>query len=142
MKTEDLNALKGKMKDAAVKWSHQQIDGLFPEQPKARALLKNGAANLIGRWDAEVNKGLDMAFVLFGDQSGTIDSDTMVDMVLDMLQEMPQQSYEFGPFALTAGKGEVAVRWERSFVVDMLTGGMDGVRFTRADFAEIKNLII
>ena len=43
MKTSDINAFKGKVKDAILTWAGQQIDQLLPNRVAARAMLKNAA---------------------------------------------------------------------------------------------------
>ena len=39
MKTSDINAFKGKAKDAMLAWAGEQIDQLLPNKVAARAML-------------------------------------------------------------------------------------------------------
>ena len=91
MKTSDINAFKGKAKDAILAWAGEQIDQLLPNKVAARAMLKNAAANIVERFDHKINQGIDAAFLMLGDTQGNIDSDSLVDLVCDMLKEMPRR---------------------------------------------------
>ena len=97
MKTSDINAFKGKAKDAMLAWAGEQIDQLLPNKVAARAMLKNAAANIVERFDHKINQGIDAAFLMLGDAQGNIDSDSLVDLVCNMLKEMPPTDYALGP---------------------------------------------
>ena len=88
MKTNDINKLKGDIKSAALSWVDSQIDCLLPNKATGRAILKNAANNIVARYDARINEGIDVAFLLFADSKGNIDSDTVVDSLCSMLEEM------------------------------------------------------
>ena len=47
MRTSDINAFKGKIKEAILAWAGDQIDQLLPNKVAARAMLKNAAANIV-----------------------------------------------------------------------------------------------
>lgn len=142
MKTSDINAFKGKAKDAILAWAGDQIDQLLPNRVTARALFKNAAANLLERYDHKINQGIDAAFLMLGDAQGNIDTDSIVDMLCDMLKEMPATDYEIGPVAATVGKGEIRLQFPGGFAGDLLLGGLGGGRITTADIQKIKTLII
>ena len=142
MKTSDINAFKGKAKDAILAWANEQIDQLLPNKVTARAMFKNAAANLIERYDHKINQGVDAAFLLLGDSQGNIDSDSVIDMLCDMLKEMPATSYELGPLGATLGKGEIVLQFPGGLLGDLILGGLGGGRITTADIQRLKSLII
>lgn len=140
MKTADINAFKGQIKDNILKWAEQQIDQMLPNKVAARALLKNMAGNVLARFDHKIDQGVDALFLMFGDTKGNIDSDTVVDFVCDMLKEMPPTDYAIGSVGATVGKGEIRVQFPRNVFSDLIVGDLGGVKFTTADIQQIKNL--
>lgn len=142
MKTSDINAFKGKVKDALLKWADAQIDQMLPGKVAARAMLKNLSGNILARFDHKIDQGIDAAFLMFGDHNGNIDSDTVVDFVCDLLKEMPATDYALGPIGARVGKGEVLIQFPRNVFSDLIVGNLDGVRIATADIQQIKNLFI
>ena len=142
MKTSDINAFKGKIKNAILAWSSDQIDQLLPNKVAARAMFKNAATNLVERYDHKINQGIDAAFLMLGDPQGNIDSDSLVDLVCDMLKEMPPTDYSLGPVGATVGKGEIILQFPGGLISDLIVGGLGGGRITTADIQKIKALII
>ena len=142
MKTSDINAFKGKAKDAMLAWAGEQIDQLLPNRVAARTMLKNAAANLVERFDHKINQGVDAAFLMLGDAQGNIDSDSLVDLVCDMLKEMQPTDYSVGPIAATVGRGEICLQFPGGLVSDLIIGGLGGARITTADIQKIKTLIV
>lgn len=140
MKTADINAFKGQIKDNILKWAEQQIDQMLPNKVAARAMLKNMAGNVLARFDHKIDQGVDALFLMFGDTKGNIDSDTVVDFVCDMLKEMPPTDYAVGSVGATVGKGEIRVQFPRNVFSDLIVGDLGGVKFTTADIQQIKNL--
>lgn len=140
MKTSDINAFKGQIKDNVLKWAETQIDQMLPNKVAARAMLKNMAGNVLARFDNKINQGVDAAFLMFGDTQGYIDSDTVVDFVCNMLKEMPHTDYAVGPIGIRVGKGEVLVEFPRSVFSDLIVGNLEGVKITTEDIKQIKNL--
>lgn len=140
MKTADINAFKGQIKDNILKWAEQQIDQMLPNKVAARAMLKNMAGNVLARFDHKIDQGVDALFLMFGDTKGNIDSDTVVDFVCDMLKEMPPTDYAIGSVGATVGKGEIQVQFPRNVFSDLIVGDLGGVKFTTADIQQIKNL--
>lgn len=140
MKTSDINAFKGQVKDHILSWAGSQIDQMLPNKVAARAMLKNMAGNILARFDHKIDQGIDAAFLMFGDTQGNIDSDTVVDFVCDMLKEMPPTDYAVGAIGVRVGKGEILAQFPRSVFSDLIVGNLDGVKITTADIQQIKNL--
>lgn len=141
MKTSDINILKGKVKDAALTWVEAQIDYLLPTKATGRALLKNAANNILTRFDGSINKAMDAAFILFADKDGKIDSDSVVDSLCSMLEEMTPSDYSFYGFETKVGKGEICVDFPRSFLSELIAGDIGGVKITSADIKQIKDYL-
>lgn len=141
MKTTDINLLKGKVKDAVLGWVEAQIDYLLPNKATGRALLKNAANNILTRYDARINEGMDAAFLLFADKNGSIDSDSVVDSLCSMLDEMNPSDYSFYGFEAKIGRGEICVDFPHSFLSELITGDIGGVKITSADIKQVKDYL-
>lgn len=140
MKTADINRFKGQLKDALLSWAGQQIDQMLPNRVAARVMLKNAAGNLLARFDDKINAGVDALFLMMGDKDGKIDSDTLVDTVCNLLQEMPPTDYALGPFGAKVGGGEIVAQIPGGVFSEMIVGNLGGFRVTVSDIQEIKNL--
>ena len=138
MKIDDVNAFKGAVKDAVVSWGNKKIEELFKGKP-IEQFAKKALKNFITREDEKINRYVDNAFLFLADETGTIDSDTAIDDICSMFLEMKESNYQLGPVDLKVGNGQVAVNLPHNFLLDMLTGGMGVVKFTKEDFLELKN---
>ena len=141
MKASDINAFKGQLKDAIVGWSDMMIDQMLPNRVTARTLFKNAIGNALNRFDGKVNQLVDSAFIMFGDSSGVIDTDTTIDLLCDMLDEMKQMDYSFGFINASVGKGEIKIQFPHNVFSDLIVGDLGGVKFTSSDIKQLKNYL-
>ena len=141
MRVSDINAFKGQFKDASLKWVGSLIDQMLPNKVAARTLFKNAIGNALARFDGKVNQMVDNAFVMFGDAEGVIDTDSTIDLLCDMLKEMPQKEYSFGMIGFKAGKGEIFIEFPHNIFSDLFVGDLGGVKFTTDDIKQIKNYL-
>lgn len=139
MRTTDVNAFKGETKTAIQGWLSHKVDDIFPNKPQTRVVAKNAINNGLNRMDEKLNGYIGTLFLLFADESGTIDTTTLVDGVASLLDEMNPSEYELGPFKAVVGNGEVAVRFPHNAFIEMIAGDLGGVRFTSSDIKELKN---
>lgn len=141
MRVSDINAFKGQFKDAALKWVGSLVDQMLPNKVAARTLFKNAIGNAMARLDGKVNQMVDTALMVFGDADGVIDTDSTIDLLCDMLKEMPQKEYSFGMVGLKAGKGEVFIEFPHNIFSDLLVGNLGGVKFSTEDIKQLKNYL-
>lgn len=139
MKVTDVNAFKGQLKDVIVEWAGGLIDQMLPNKVTARVLFKNAIGNAMGRIDGKLNELVDTAFLMFGDASGVVDTDSMVDMLCSMLSEMKPTDYSFGMLDMTVGGGEIKIKFPHNIFSDLIVGDLGGARITSADIKELKN---
>jgi len=139
MRTNDINAFKGEVKNAVHDWLGHKVDQMFPNKPQIRVVAKNAINNGMNRIDDKINGYVDTLFLLFGDESGTIDSTTLVDGVAGLLDEMDSSEFPIGPFKAVVGKGEVAVHFPHNAFIGMIAGDLGGIKFTSSDIKEMKN---
>jgi hypothetical protein len=141
MRATDINAFKGQFKDALVGWAGSMIDQMLPNKVAARTLFKNAVGNVVNRFDGKVNQLIDSAFLVFGDSSGVLDTDTAIDMLCDMLNEMKPTEYSLGFVNMVVGQGEIRIQFPHNIFSDLVVGDLGGVKLTTSDIKEIKNYL-
>lgn len=141
MVTKDINAFKGRIKDAIVSWVGERIDGLLPNRVASRAILKNAVGNYLNRYSQKVDEGVDAIFLLLGDKEGNINTDTMIETICGMLDEMTPKSYGLGPFEAVVGRGTIDIRFPNSIFSELIAGDLGGVKITSSDLRQIKNYL-
>lgn len=140
MKIDDINVLRERAKTAAESWAGGKIDELFKNRAQMRVIAKNAVRNLLDRNDVVINKYVGWGYMLLADENGEIDTDTMVGMFADMLDEVQPATYAIGPVDMQVGQGKVAFVLPKNMLVDMLVG-VGRVEFTKEDILEFKNLL-
>ena len=141
MTTSDVNAFKGQFKDALVNWAGSLIDQMLPNRVTARTLFKNAIGNMVARLDGKINQAVDAVFIMFGDATGTIDTDSTVDLLCGMLNEMKPTQYSLGIVDAIIGQGEIKIQFPHSIFSDFIVGDLSGVKFTTSDIEGLKNYL-
>lgn len=141
MKASDVNAFKGQFKDAVVGWAGSMVDQMLPNKVTARTLFKNAIGNVVNRFDGKVNQLVDSAFLVFGDSDGVVDTDTTIDLLCGMLDEMKPTDYSFGFINATIGQGEVKIQFPHNIFSELVVGDLGGVKFTTSDIKQLKNFL-
>ena len=143
MKIQDINLLKGKAKTAVRDWAFCMIDrltdahpGLIPVSP----YLRRGVTNLISRYDVQANNAIDKLSLFLCDETGTYDTDVIVDDLVEMFEKMPQADFEVLGALITYGKGEVCIELPGGVFMETLLGDLSKIRFNSDDVRELKNM--
>ena len=141
MKVSDVNAFKGQFKDAALNWAGSLVDQMLPNKVAARTLVKNAIGNMMARLDGKITQMVDTAFIMFGDANGVVDTDSTIDLLCDMLKEMPQKEYSFGFIGVKVGKGDIFIEFPHNIFSDLLVGDLGGVKFCTDDIKQLKDYL-
>lgn len=141
MVTKDISLFKGNIKDAIVSWAGEKIDGLLPNKVASRAILKNAIGNCLNRYSEKIDEGVDALFLLLGDKEGNINSDSMIETLCGMLDEMNPKSYGLGPFEAVVGRGAIDIRFPNNMFCELIAGDLGGVKITTSDLKQIKNYL-
>jgi hypothetical protein len=141
MTTSDVNAFKGQFKDALVNWAGSLIDQMLPNRVTARTLFKNAIGNMVTKFDGKINQAVDAVFIMFGDASGNIDTDSTIDLLCGMLNEMKPTQYSLGIVDAIIGQGEIKIQFPHSIFSDFIVGDLSGVKFTTSDIEGLKNYL-
>ena len=143
MKIQDLHALKGQLKTAARDWAFSKIEELTTRHPRlipVSTYLRRGITNLIGRYDADMNRTIDNIALFLCDETGTYDTDMIIDDLCDMFDRMPTTTIDAGGFTITYGKGEVRVVMPDNIFMQALMGDLANIRLTSDDLRELKSM--
>lgn len=141
MTTSDVNAFKGQFKNAIVGWTGKLIDQMLPNRVTARTLFKNAVGNMVTKFDGKINQAVDTVFLMFGDASGNIDTDSTIDLLCGMLNEMKPTQYSLGIADVVVGQGEIKIDFPHSIFSDFIVGDLSGVKLTTSDLEELKNYL-
>lgn len=141
MKVTDINKFKGDLKTALQEWTETRIDELFPTRPQTKVLLKRGLNNYLSKSDNKLNSLIDNSLLFIADENGTIDTDTAIDMFVEMFKEMDVQEYRLGMIPITIGKGEIVAELPHHPLLDMIVGNLGKVKITSEDLLELKELL-
>lgn len=141
MRTEDISRFKGKFKTAIQKWGNAKIDEIFPNKPQMKAFAKNGLNNVLSRADDKLNKWIDTFMLFAANDTGTIDSDQIIEMMADMFKELEPHRYQFEFLDVEIGKGEVAFHLPQSMLFDLILGKSGTIRMTADDILELKDFL-
>lgn len=141
MVTKDISLFKGNIKDAIASWIGEKIDGLLPNKVASRAILKNAVGNCLNRYSEKIDEGVDALFLLLGDKEGNINTDSMIDTLCGMLDEMNPKSFSLGLFEAVIGKGTIDIRFPNNIFCELIAGDLGGVKITASDLKQIKNYL-
>lgn len=142
MRIEDVNQFKGELKSAFQQWGESKIDELFAERAAARTFMKNGLNNMLNRFDGKINSYVDTFFLFVADESGRVDSDTMIDSLAGLFKEMKEHKYPMGMVDVTVGNGQLVIDLPHNIFLEMLVGDLGKVKFTTEDIKDFKNYLI
>lgn len=141
MRTSDISQFKGAVVSAIEKWADGMIDKMFPAKVETRTMMKNYVSNLLSMHGGKIEEGIDQAFLFLGDKDGNINSDSMVDMVCGLLNEIQEEDIEIGRMHARMGKGQIEILFPDGFISRMIFGDLKGVRITNDDIKEIKKFL-
>ena len=141
---EEINKFKGDLKTSIQSWVEGKIDALCDGKPKMKAAsvyLKRGLNNYLSREDLRINRAVDNALLFITDENGAIDTDVVVEDVVEMFKNMERQEKRIGMFRLEYGQGEIKITIPDNPFMDMIFGNLGMVRITADDLLELKELL-
>lgn len=140
MRTEDIHEFKGKLKSSLQQWGYSKIDEIFPNKPQIKSFAKNGLNNMMARYDEKLNKWVDTFMIFAGTENGTIDTDQVVEMAVEMFKELEPNRYQFEFMDIEVGKGQVVFHLPQNMLFDLLLGKSGTIRMTADDLLELKEM--
>ena len=141
---EEINKFKGNLKTSIQSWVEGKINALCEGKPKMKAAsvyLKRGLNNYLDREDLRINRAVDNALLFITDENGSIDTDVVVEDLVEMFKNMDKQEKKIGMFHLEYGQGEIKITIPDNPLMDMIFGNLGVVRITADDLLELKELL-
>ena len=143
MKIQDINLLKGKAKTAARDWAFNLIDQLTEAHPRlvpVSVYLRRGVTNLITRYDEQLNRSIDNLSLFLCDETGTYDTDMIVEDLVEMFEKMPKAETEVLGAEISYGQGEICIKLPGGVFMETLLGDLSKIRINSDDLRELKNM--
>lgn len=116
---DNLGEFKARMKSAFGNWISSLITSA-DELPSAMKTIFNRASNnIIHRYENEIEKVFDTIAVLFGNESGAIDTDVIANDLLNLIN-IPARSTTIAGFNITFGENEISVEMPKNILTQLI----------------------
>lgn len=140
---EEINTFKSDLKSNIQAWTEDKIDKLSTTRPKLKAAsvyMKRGLNNWLDREDMRINKIVDNLLLFVTDESGNINTDIIIDDLINMFNGMDVRQAQVGFINVEYGKGEIKINIPHNPMLDLLFGDLGQVKITSEDILEIKKM--
>lgn len=139
-----LAEFKDNILDAFRIWIEERVDSLAESNPRlkvASVYLKRGARNYISRERGEISGMIDNVSLFLCDENGNIDTDMLLDDLMQMFRDMEEVPFGAGLVRGTFGNGAIRFVLPDNPVINLLFGDIGAIKITDSDLLELKNLL-
>jgi hypothetical protein len=138
---EQAGAMKEAVKTAVKQWAEEKIDTLFGRGHVVAHYMKRGLTNYLARMDSQADKAVDMLTLFAGDEAGNVDTDKVVEDMMQLFREMEVRKTQLGMLNVRYGEGRIVVDVPHSALYDMVFGKYGTITITADDILELKEMI-
>lgn len=135
---ENLGEFKAKMKSAFENWISSLITSADELPSAMKTILNRASNNIIHRYENEIEKVFDTIAVLFGNESGAIDTDVIANDLLNLIN-IPARSTTIAGFNVTFGENEISVEMPKNILTQLI--GIGKVTINQSDINQLIELI-
>lgn len=135
---DNLGEFKASMKSAFGNWISSLITSADELPSAMKTILNRASSNIINRYDNEIEKIFDTIAVLFGNESGAIDTDVIANDLLNLIN-IPARSTTIAGFNVTFGENEISVEMPKNILTQLI--GIGKVRINQDDINELLEMI-
>lgn len=135
---ENLGEFKAKMKSAFENWISSLITSADELPSAMKTILNRASNNIIHRYENEIEKVFDTIAVLFGNESGAIDTDVITNDLLNLIN-IPARSTTIAGFNVTFGENEISVEMPKNILTQLI--GIGKVTINQSDINQLIELI-
>lgn len=124
-----------------TEWAEKHIDTIVAANPRLTVFaprIKQGFENYLYKKDGMV----DNVMLFITDKEGKLDIGDFFEEAMKMFDEMPIQTKKVFGLDVNIGKGAVEAKMPDNFLMNMLMGSTGSIKFTSADFMELKTLLM
>ena len=135
---ENLGEFKAKMKSAFENWISSLITSADELPSAMKTILNRASNNIIHRYENEIEKVFDTIAVLFGNESGAIDTDVIANDLLNLIN-IPARSTTIAGFNVTFGENEISVEMPKNILTQLI--GIGRVKINQDDIKKFLEMI-
>ena len=135
---ENLGEFKAKMKSAFENWISSLITSADELPSAMKTILNRASNNIIHRYENEIEKVFDTIAVLFGNESGAIDTDVIANEMLNLIN-IPARSTTIAGFNVTFGENEISVEMPKNILTQLI--GIGRVKINQDDINKFLEMI-
>lgn len=116
---DNLGEFKARMKSAFGNWISSLITSADELPSAMKTILNRASNNIIHRYENEIEKVFDTIAVLFGNESGAIDTDVIANDLLNLIN-IPARSTTIAGFNITFGENEISVEMPKNILTQLI----------------------
>lgn len=135
---DNLGEFKARMKSAFGNWISSLITSADELPSAMKTILNRASNNIIYRYENEIEKVFDTIAVLFGNESGAIDTDVIANDLLNLIN-IPARSTTIAGFNVTFGENEISVEMPKNILTQLI--GIGRVRINQDDVNKFLEMI-
>lgn len=135
---DNLGEFKAGMKSAFGNWISSLITSADELPSAMKTILNRASNNIIHRYENEIEKVFGTIAVLFGNESGAIDTDVIANDLLNLIN-IPARSTTIAGFNVTFGENEISVEMPKNILTQLI--GIGKVRINQDDINKFLEMI-
>ena len=135
---DNLGEFKSSMKSAFENWISSLITSADELPSAMKTILIRASNNIIHRYENEIEKVFDTIAVLFGNESGAIDTDVIANDLLNLIN-IPARSTTIAGFNVTFGENEISVEMPKNILTQLI--GIGKVKINHDDLNKLLEMI-
>ena len=123
---DNLGEFKARIKSAFGNWISSLITSADELPSAMKTIINRASNNIIHRYENEIEKVFDTIAVLFGNESGAIDTDVIANDLLNLIN-IPARSTTIAGFNVTFGENEISVEMPKNILTQLIGIGKVGI---------------
>ena len=135
---DNLGEFKARMKSAFGNWISSLITSADELPSAMKTILNRASNNIVHRYENEIEKVFDTIAVLFGNESGAIDTDVIANDLLNLI-DIPARSTTIAGFNVTFGENEISVEMPKNILTQLI--GIGKVKINQDDINKFLEMI-
>lgn len=140
----NIPALKDKFLDSLDLWLEERVDYMLRDNSAMAipsAYIKRGCHNIINRNKEKIGEAIDNASLFLTDEEGNVDSSTIFEDMLNILDVIEETDFNIGIVDGVIGKGKISFVLPDNLITNILFGNKKTITFDKNDFLELKSLM-
>ena len=135
---DNLGEFKARIKSAFGNWISSLITSADELPSAMKTIINRASNNIIHRYENEIEKVFDTIAVLFGNESGAIDTDVIANDLLNLIN-IPARSTTIAGFNVTFGENEISVEMPKNILTQLI--GIGKVKINQDDLNKLLEMI-